>query len=189
MHVQRIAFCDSAGSYLCCKLGFDCQVTALQSICLSNRGQFVFGYWGQTNILNECKVTTGVDCMWGSAIYLMTTGMSKSQARIVFRRCRPGNPVPVVSWSSRRPAKKKIGTFRTGSQKTKFITVSTDDMGGSTTLKSLKHQKASEKKITFVLPYLGNFFRVIGRCKLLKFKFPRNWDSQSAKWFCKNSQM
>lgn len=35
------------------------------------------------NSLLGCSVTEGIECIWGSAIYLITTGISKSQARIV----------------------------------------------------------------------------------------------------------
>lgn len=35
------------------------------------------------NILEGCRVTDGIECMWGSAIYLMTTGISQSHARMV----------------------------------------------------------------------------------------------------------
>ena len=38
---------------------------------------------GKENLLLGCNVTAGMECMCGSAMYLMTTGMSKSQARIV----------------------------------------------------------------------------------------------------------
>lgn len=33
--------------------------------------------------LEGCMVTAGMECMCGSAMYLMTTGISKSQARMV----------------------------------------------------------------------------------------------------------
>lgn len=35
------------------------------------------------NLLLGCSVTAGIECIWGSAMYLITTGISKSQARIV----------------------------------------------------------------------------------------------------------
>ena len=38
---------------------------------------------GKENLLLGCNVTAGMECMCGSAMYLMTTGMSKSQALIV----------------------------------------------------------------------------------------------------------
>lgn len=35
------------------------------------------------DILLGCRVTAGIECMYGSAIYLITTGMSKSHALMV----------------------------------------------------------------------------------------------------------
>jgi len=35
------------------------------------------------DVLLGCKVTAGMECMCGSAMYLMTTGISQSHARIV----------------------------------------------------------------------------------------------------------
>ena len=37
----------------------------------------------QKSVLDGWRVTAGIECMNGSAIYLMTTGISKSHARIV----------------------------------------------------------------------------------------------------------
>jgi hypothetical protein len=66
--------------------------TVYQNLVVERLGGEVF-FWKKDELtdcklvldhtLDGCRVTEGMECMCGSAIYLITTGMSQSQARIV----------------------------------------------------------------------------------------------------------
>lgn len=83
-NVPRSVSYDSGGNCPCYRSRFDCPAIEQRNIflqALSNQNVYLEG--SKSYVLEGWSVTAGIECMWGSAIYLITTGISKSHALIV----------------------------------------------------------------------------------------------------------